>query len=105
MSKVAAAGVAAYSKNMVGKRLGVKKFASEEVRDGNIIVRQRGTVFHPGKGVKMGRDFTIYAVQNGFVQFRRMSGHKRGKYYVDVITETPNPLKKTESKSSKKSDK
>ncbi len=87
MSKVAAAGTAPYSKNMRGKRLGVKKYAEEKVNNGNIIVRQRGTVFHPGFGVKMGRDFTIYAVVDGKVKFRRMTGYKRGKYYIDVIKE------------------
>lgn len=49
--------------------LGVKKFGGEQVIVGNIIVRQKGTKFHPGQGVKMGKDFTLYAVSEGKVQF------------------------------------
>jgi large subunit ribosomal protein L27 len=51
------------------KMRGVKKYGGEKVIPGNIIVRQVGTKIHPGKGVKMGRDFTIYAVTDGFVKF------------------------------------
>jgi large subunit ribosomal protein L27 len=86
MSKVAAAGSVKISPNVAGKRLGVKKFAGEKVRNGNIIVKQRGSVYHPGKNVKMARDFSIYAVQDGIVSFRKMSGHKRGKFYIDVTS-------------------
>ena len=84
MSKVAAAGSVKISNNVAGKRLGVKKFAGEVVKNGNIIVRQRGSVYHPGKNTKMSKDFSIYAVSDGEVSFRRMTGHKRGKYYIDV---------------------
>ena len=84
MSKVAAAGSVKISTNVAGKRLGVKKFAGEKVKNGNIIVRQRGSVYHPGKNVKISKDFSIYSVADGEVSFRRMTGHKRGKYYVDV---------------------
>jgi len=70
MSKVAAAGSVKISTNVAGKRLGVKKFAGEAVRNGNIIVRQRGSVYHPGKNTKMGKDFSIYAVADGEVSFR-----------------------------------
>jgi len=52
-----------------GKRLGIKKFSDEPVIPGNIIVRQRGTQFHPGQHVKIGRDHTIYAMVPGFVRF------------------------------------
>ncbi len=51
------------------KMRGVKKYGGEKVIIGNIIVRQKGTKFHPGNGVKMGRDFTIYAVEDGVVKF------------------------------------
>lgn len=51
------------------KMRGIKKYGGQEVITGNIIVRQKGTKFHPGNGVKMGRDFTIYAVQPGKVEF------------------------------------
>ena len=52
------------------KRLGVKMFAGQAVTGGEIIVRQRGTVFKPGEGVGMGRDHTIYAAREGVVDFR-----------------------------------
>lgn len=84
MSKVAAGGSVKISNNVAGKRLGVKKFAGEVVRNGNIIVKQRGSVYHPGKNTKMSKDFSIYAISDGEVSFRRMTGHKRGKYYIDV---------------------
>jgi len=85
MSHVVAGGVAQQTKNMQGKRRGVKKYAGQAVKNGNIVVRQCGTVFHPGRNVKMGNDFTIYSVVDGLVKFRRMSSFKRGKYYVDVL--------------------
>ena len=52
------------------KRLGVKRFGGEDVLAGNIIVRQRGTQFHPGKNTGIGRDHTIYATETGKVTFR-----------------------------------
>lgn len=75
------------SKNMEGKRLGVKKFGGQKVINGNILIKQRGSVYHPGKNTKMGRDHTIYAVADGVVSFRRMKGHKRSQYYVDIVTQ------------------
>lgn len=89
MSKVSAAGSVRQSKNMRGKRLGLKKYASEFVLNGNIILKQRGSIYHPGKNAKMARDFTIYAVKDGYVNFRRMSGPKRGQYYVDILPDMP----------------
>ena len=53
------------------KRLGVKRFGGERVLPGNIIVRQRGTRFHPGKNVSMGKDHTIFSLIDGFVQFSK----------------------------------
>ena len=58
------------------KRLGVKIFGGQEVKPGNIIVRQRGTRFRPGPGTQIGRDDTIFAVREGTVEFSR-SGEKR----------------------------
>lgn len=57
--------------------LGVKKFGGEKVVSGNIIIRQRGSKVHPGTGVKMGKDHTIYAVQEGAVKFSRFSKTKK----------------------------
>jgi large subunit ribosomal protein L27 len=64
-----------------GKRLGVKKFAGELVVPGNIIVRQRGTKFHPGKGVGLGRDYTIFAIDGGVVDFIT----RQGRRYINIV--------------------
>ncbi len=58
-------------RDSVSKRLGVKKFGSESVVAGNIIIRQRGTKFLPGSGVGLGRDYTIFALIDGRVKFDR----------------------------------
>ena len=58
-------------RDSVSKRLGVKKFGSELVVAGNIIVRQRGTKFSPGKNVRLGRDYTIFSLIDGRVRFDR----------------------------------
>jgi large subunit ribosomal protein L27 len=65
------------------KRLGMKKFGGEYVIPGNIIVRQRGTKFHPGDNVGMGKDFTIFATSEGFVKFDK----KRDRQYINVYPE------------------
>lgn len=56
-------------RDSVSKRLGVKKFGGESVIAGNIILRQRGTKFHPGRNVGLGRDYTIFALVDGHVKF------------------------------------
>ena len=58
-------------RDSVSKRLGVKKFGSQSVVAGNIIIRQRGTKFQPGKNVGLGRDYTIWALVDGTVRFDR----------------------------------
>ena len=62
------------------KRLGVKRYAGQVVRTGNILVRQRGTKFHAGVNVKRGGDDTLFAVADGVVSFR----DKQGKKFVSV---------------------
>ncbi len=64
------------------KMRGVKKYGGEAVMPGNIIIRQCGTNFHPGKGTKMGRDFTIFAVSEGTVQF---SFYNKKRQLVSVL--------------------
>ncbi|MBO7417479.1 MAG: 50S ribosomal protein L27 [Bacteroidaceae bacterium] len=64
------------------KRLGVKLFGGQACKAGNIIVRQRGTQFHPGKNIGMGSDHTLYALVDGTVQFQVKREDKR---YVNVI--------------------
>ncbi|GAO43158.1 50S ribosomal protein L27 [Flavihumibacter petaseus] len=65
------------------KRLGVKIFGGQPAIAGNIIVRQRGTTYHPGKNVSVGRDFTLFADIDGVVEFRKTRGDKT------VISVTP----------------
>lgn len=65
------------------KMRGVKKYGGEAVVIGNIIVRQKGTKFYAGNGVKMGRDFTLYAVNDGKVQF---SWYNKKKKMVSVVS-------------------
>ena len=60
-----------------GRRLGVKKFGGERVIPGNIIIRQRGTKVHPGTGVGMGKDHTIYALVEGVVVFENKSRRQK----------------------------
>ncbi len=64
-----------------GKRLGVKKFAGQKVIPGNIIVRQRGTTFHPGKGVGVGRDYTLFALEEGVVAFVE----RQNRRYIEIV--------------------
>lgn len=78
--KKAGGSKATQSSNQRGKRLGVKKFGSQQVRAGNILLRQRGTKMHAGEGVGMGRDFTLFALVDGIVEF----GINRGKQLISV---------------------
>jgi large subunit ribosomal protein L27 len=59
------------------KRLGVKRFGGEEVRAGNILVRQRGTRFLPGLNVGLGRDYTLFATVDGYVKFEHVTRSKK----------------------------
>jgi large subunit ribosomal protein L27 len=63
------------------KRLGVKIYGGQPATAGNIIVRQRGTSYHPGKNVGVGRDFTLFALSDGMVEFRK---GKNNKTFVSV---------------------
>jgi large subunit ribosomal protein L27 len=65
------------------KMLGVKRFGGELVRAGHIIVRQRGTRFHPGENVGCGKDHTLFALADGHVQFRVKGAEKRK--YVSIV--------------------
>lgn len=75
------AGSTRNGRDSKSKRLGVKKFGGEAITAGGIIVRQRGTKFHPGRNVGLGKDFTIYALADGRVKF-----DKEGRR-VNVVTE------------------
>ena len=81
MAHKKAGGSSRNGRDSAGRRLGVKKFGSQEVIPGNIIVRQRGTKFYPGTNVGMGKDHTLFALEGGRVRFH--SG-KLGRKYVSV---------------------
>ena len=66
------------------KYLGVKAYGGERVRAGAIVVRQRGTKFHPGEGVGMGRDHTLFALRPGRVQFVRKGGPPKPRQFVEI---------------------
>ncbi len=83
MAHKKAGGSSRNGRDSPGKRLGVKIFGGQRVIPGHIIVRQRGTRFHPGKGVGMGRDHTLFALVPGRVEFRR----RHGRTYVHVVPE------------------
>jgi large subunit ribosomal protein L27 len=83
MAHKKAGGSSRNGRDSAGQRLGVKKFGGEGIVAGNVIVRQRGTKFFPGENVGIGKDHTLFATQDGKVQFRQ--GYKR-RTYVSVIT-------------------
>ena len=82
MAHKKAGGSSRNGRDSAGQRLGVKKFGGESVVSGNIIIRQRGTTYHPGTGVGIGRDYTIFAVIDGQVKF---SKKKDNKNVVSVV--------------------
>ena len=71
MAHKKAGGSSKNGRDSISKRLGIKKFGSERVKAGNIIVRQRGTKIHPGDNVGLGKDYTIFALIDGVVKFER----------------------------------
>ncbi|HEX9830595.1 MAG: 50S ribosomal protein L27 [Thermodesulfobacteriota bacterium] len=85
MAHKKAGGSTGNGRDSEGKRLGVKKFGGELVKSGNILVRQRGTKFHPGRNVGLGRDFTLFALVDGTVRFERFSKN-RTKINVEPLT-------------------
>lgn len=82
MAHKKAGGSSRNGRDSESKRLGVKKFGSEAVVAGNILVRQRGTKMHPGKNVGIGKDHTLFAMADGKVKFH---DGKKGRTYVSVL--------------------
>ena len=82
MAHKKAGGSSRNGRDSPGQRLGVKLFGGQKIEAGNVIVRQRGTQFHPGQNVGMGKDHTLFALTDGQVAFRK--GFKR-RTYVAVI--------------------
>ena len=83
MSKTKGGGSTRNGRDSNAQRLGVKAFDGTLVKTGSIIIRQRGTLFHPGRNVGIGKDDTLFALAEGKVKF----GFRRGRKLVDILTE------------------
>jgi len=82
MATKKAGGSSRNGRDSAGRRLGVKKYGGQEVISGNIIVRQRGTKFHPGSNVGIGKDHTIFATKDGKVSFKKT----RTRTFISVVS-------------------
>ncbi len=82
MAHKKAGGSSRNGRDSAGRRLGVKIYGGQTAIPGNIIVRQRGTEYHPGTGVDIGKDHTIFAVTEGKVEFRKKAN---GKMFISVV--------------------
>lgn len=101
-----AGGSTQLGRDSISKRLGVKIFGGQRVKTGQIIIRQRGTKFHPGKNVKRGEDDTLFAMKSGLVKFtakkmKNFTGKLVRRRFVSVDT-TPISAKKAKAKKAKK---
>ncbi|OQA53440.1 MAG: 50S ribosomal protein L27 [candidate division WS2 bacterium ADurb.Bin280] len=110
MAHTKAKGTTKLGRDSQSKRLGVKIYGGSPIRCGQIIIRQRGTKYLPGDGVKRGNDDTLYAVRDGVVKFIRtrytnFTGNKQMKQRVSVIASTEGPKNISPAKSSAKEDK
>jgi large subunit ribosomal protein L27 len=85
MAHKKAGGSTRNGRDSESKRLGVKRFGGERVLAGNILVRQRGTRFHPGTNVGLGRDHTLFAKASGQVRFETRGPSKRT--YISIVTD------------------
>lgn len=81
MAHTKAGGASRMNRDSESKRLGIKKYGGEQVHTGMIIIRQRGTLYHPGEGTGMGKDYTIFAAKEGSVAFYT----KLGRKYIKVV--------------------
>ncbi len=81
MAHTKAQGAVKGNRDSISKRLGIKLFGGQKAKTGAIIARQKGTKVHPGNGVGMGSDFTIFSLIDGVVKFR----NSRGKKIVEVV--------------------
>ena len=77
MAHKKAGGSSRNGRDSAGQRFGVKRFAGQSVKAGNILVRQRGTKIHPGTNVGLGRDYTIFAKVDGIVEFERLGKNRK----------------------------
>lgn len=81
MAHKKAAGSSRNGRDSAGQRLGVKRFGGQEVTAGSILVRQRGTTFHPGNNVGCGKDYTLFALIDGVVKFENKA---KGRKHISV---------------------
>lgn len=88
MAHKKAGGSSQNGRDSVGKRLGIKRFAGQQVNAGTIIVRQRGTSYHAGEGVGTGGDYTLFAKRSGLVQFQTGRGGRKFVHIVEVSSES-----------------
>ncbi len=84
MAQKKAGGSTKNGRESESKRLGIKRYGGEHVIPGNILCRQRGTKWHPGTGVGMGKDHTIFATEEGKVEFKTRA---KGRVYISVLPE------------------
>lgn len=91
MAHKKAGGSSRNGRDTAGRRLGVKRYGGQDVLAGNIIIRQRGTKYHPGMNVGMGLDHTIYALINGIVKFTHGRG---GRSIVNILPASDAAAKK-----------
>ena len=84
MAHKKAGGSSRNGRDSIGKRLGVKKFGGEQIRAGNILVRQRGSSYHAGDNVGTGRDYTLFSLVDGVVKFHRGRNNRR---FISVLSE------------------
>ncbi|HZH87716.1 MAG TPA: 50S ribosomal protein L27 [Chitinophagaceae bacterium] len=94
MAHKTGAGSSKNGRDSQSKRLGVKIFGGQPAIAGNIIVRQRGTAYHPGKNVGLGKDFTIYALTDGLVEYKRT----RNKTTINVVEFPAEEVEQVEEK-------
>ncbi len=78
-------GAAKNGRDSISKRLGVKRYDGQFVKAGNILVRQRGTKFYPGKNVGLGSDYTLFALIDGYVKFETSKGKKVVSVYPEKL--------------------
>ncbi len=81
MAHKKAAGSSRNGRDSAGQRLGIKRYGGEEVSSGSILVRQRGTTFHPGNNVGCGKDYTLFATIDGVVKFETK---RQGRKFISV---------------------
>ncbi|TVM18787.1 50S ribosomal protein L27 [Oceanidesulfovibrio indonesiensis] len=85
MAHKKAGGSSRNGRDSQGQRRGVKRFAGQEVKAGNILVRQLGTKFHPGLNVGLGKDFTLFALSDGVVRFEKYRRNRKVKTRISVV--------------------